>query len=133
MKREFDITGENYDSFSYTSYGETYDDCFFNVARYPDNGTVAIGVTSSSQGSICTITVYLDYAGVAMKNPEDDMIAIKDYSENEGIVDAMIRAGLIEEEPLYWIQSSFVNIPIMRLSKSFAKYIAERLKEFDNR
>lgn len=44
----------------------------------------------------------------------DDTIAVKNYSENEGILDMMIAAGHVSK-PLLWVEQGFVKIPICKL------------------
>lgn len=44
----------------------------------------------------------------------DDEVAIKNYSENEGILDALLEAKVISE-PVRFERSGFVNIPICKL------------------
>ena len=41
-------------------------------------------------------------------------VAIKDWSENEGLLDILVEEGIISE-PLAYIPSGFVEIPICRL------------------
>ncbi len=41
-------------------------------------------------------------------------VAIKDYSENSGVLDFLIEAGIVEQ-PSYQIQSGFVLIPVCKL------------------
>ena len=41
-------------------------------------------------------------------------VAIKDYSENEGMLDFLIEHGIISQ-PVTHIESSFVKIPICKL------------------
>ena len=45
---------------------------------------------------------------------EGDEICIKDYSENEGTVQALINLGIISR-PIRYIGSGFVDIPVCRL------------------
>jgi hypothetical protein len=46
---------------------------------------------------------------------EDDEVAIKDYSENEGMLDALIAAGVVQA-PHRFADSGYVRIPICRLA-----------------
>ena len=74
------------------------------------NGQVAIKLTDNSDG--------LPYA-TATVCVEDDLlkegeVAIKDYSENEGILNSLIESDIIEP-PHAFIQSSFTKIPICKL------------------
>lgn len=43
-----------------------------------------------------------------------NIIAVKTYSENEGLLKIMIAAGHVSQ-PLQWIEQSFVKIPICKL------------------
>ncbi len=56
-------------------------------------------------------------ATVAVENHllKEDEVAIKDYSENAGILDSLIEADVIEH-PHAFIHSGFVKIPICKLS-----------------
>lgn len=44
-------------------------------------------------------------------------VAIKDYSENEGVLDSLIEAGIVDH-PHAFIQSSYVKIPVCKLTIS---------------
>lgn len=41
-------------------------------------------------------------------------VAIKDWSENEGLLDVLVEEGIVSE-PLSYIPSGFVEIPVCRL------------------
>lgn len=45
-----------------------------------------------------------------------DLVAIKDYSENTGIRQALIDAGIIQPEPWGWVDSGYVRVYIHPLS-----------------
>ena len=53
-------------------------------------------------------------ASVNVGNTDPTEVAIKDYSENEGILQAMVEAGIVSE-PVRTVKSGFVDIPICRL------------------
>lgn len=78
-------------------------------AKY-QNGQTAIKLTDNADGfPYATATVCV----------EDDLlnegeVAIKDYSENAGILNSLIESDIIEP-PHAYIQSSFVKIPICKL------------------
>lgn len=44
-------------------------------------------------------------------------VAIKDYSENEGVLDSLVEAGIVDH-PHAFIQSSYVKIPVCKLTTS---------------
>ena len=54
-------------------------------------------------------------ASVNIDGPmEEDEIAIKDYSENIGMLRTLVGAGIVAE-PHRWVRSGFVSIPICRM------------------
>lgn len=55
----------------------------------------------------CTVNLPDDHLGA-------DEVAVKSYSENEGMVEALMAAGVIEK-PYRSIQSGHVQIPVCRL------------------
>lgn len=91
-----------------TKYHE-YPNCEFVAARYC-NGNLALQVISSDEGPITTCTVNPGFA------IEDNAIAIKNYSENDGMADTLNEMGIIGRE-LYRVQSGFVEIPIYELTE----------------
>ena len=48
-------------------------------------------------------------------------VAIKNYSENEGMVDALLASGVISGEPALYIASGFATIPVYELSAEFIR------------
>ncbi|MBE7512418.1 MAG: hypothetical protein HS103_06340 [Anaerolineales bacterium] len=60
---------------------------------------------------------HMPYARATL-NPDfllpENHVAIKNYSENEGVLEALIKAGVIEETGEY-VQAGFENAPICRL------------------
>lgn len=92
-----------------TKYGE-YPNCEFVTAHY-NNGNLALQVVSRDEGTIAVCTV----------NPGQtvthDAIAVKNYSENEGMVKTLTDMGIIGKE-LYRIQSGWVEIPVHELTKN---------------
>ena len=78
--------------------------------RY-QNGQLALELVETETGEAwCTATVALP-AGLP-----DDLIAIKSWSENEGMPEILERAGLIEGQPVQSVRSGFVQIPVYRLT-----------------
>lgn len=47
-----------------------------------------------------------------------DCVAIKDYSENEGMLALLIKSGVVDAAPLASIPSGFVNLPVHRLTRA---------------
>ena len=85
-------------------------DCDVEFAQY-QNCRVAILLVDSVDGSpIATATVNLPD-----ERMEKDEVAIKDYSENEGMFAALKEAGLISD-PIRYVQSGWVEVPICKLT-----------------
>jgi hypothetical protein len=55
----------------------------------------------------------------------DDRVAIKTYSENEGIVSLLLNANVIEGSPIQQVKSGFVTIPVYKLGAALLAEIAE--------
>jgi hypothetical protein len=78
--------------------------------KYADNGRTAIELVDADTGEpIARATTNLPHIGLGK-----DEVMIKDYSENEGMVDALADAGIIAL-PDAFVQSGFVKVPICRL------------------
>lgn len=95
----------------------TYKDCYFETNKYK-NGNLALSIYNFSDGPICTVTVN---PGMALP---DDLVAIKNYSENDGILPELIKLGIINEV-VYMLPQGFVEIPICTYNK-------EMLKKYSN-
>lgn len=89
-------------------YGGEYE-LSLNFTKYK-NGQTAIKLFDMTDGMpFATATVAVEDG--LLKEGE---VAIKDYSENEGILDTLITAGIVDY-PHAFIQSSFVKVPICKL------------------
>lgn len=97
------------EKFTYRSqYGE-YRNCQFMVGYY-ENNNIGIEIWDDNVGPICKVTVNPD-----VKLPSD-RIAIKNYAENEGMVDWLKSMKIIEPDPVQIIQSGWVEIPVHLLT-----------------
>lgn len=63
------------------------------VAHYMDNDAPALFITSLNHEPLLTASVNID------GSTHEDGIIIKDWSENEGIAEALLKANLIEPYP----------------------------------
>lgn len=48
----------------------------------------------------------------------DGAIAVKDYSENEGMVETLVESGVIEPRPMFSIPSGFISAGVYRLTEA---------------
>ena len=81
------------------------------VKRAYSNGNVAIQAVFPDDGE--TIAILSVNTGDKV---DKDHVAIKDYSENEGALDSLKKAGVIGE-PEYFLSSGYVKIPVCKLLK----------------
>lgn len=86
-------------------------DCVVRFSNYASNNRTAIQLFVEETGEpMCTASVNLVDEPIT-----EDEIAIKDYSENSGIARVLSRAGIIAHEPLRYVNSGHVTIPIYKL------------------
>ena len=84
-------------------------DCILHFPSY-NNGRKAIQLIGKEDGEpIATATVNLRDEPLA-----PDTVFIKDYSENNGMLATLVKAGIVSE-PLRYVLSGFVKIPVCKL------------------
>ncbi len=84
--------------------------CILKKEMYQNNQRVALVLEDENDGEVVAhATVNLS------KYPLDDNeVLIKDYAENEGMLDCLIEHGIVEK-PEYFIYSGFVQLPVCKL------------------
>lgn len=87
------------------------------LSRYVSTDNLAIVLVAQDGEPLCTVTV--NHPGTAVP---DGIVCIKDYSENEGVLAALKRAGVIEREPVGQIVSGFAVCPLCKLTPDWAAY-----------
>ena len=101
-----------------TKFG-AYWDCRLYTSTYDVNGGLYIGVVSDSgNGMEPVMDITVNVGTLAPKG----CIAVKNHSENAGVLDEMKRIGLVTAV-IGSVQSGFVKIPICR-------YNAETLERY---
>lgn len=89
-------------------FGEDYR-LSLQFAKYA-NGQTAIRLWDLSDGfPYATATVCVEDHLL-----KEDEVAVKDYSENAGILESLIEGGIVEH-PHAFIQSNYVKIPVCKL------------------
>lgn len=83
--------------------------CKMNFAQYKNDRTAIELVDSSNGEPIAMATV-----NIPEEDIEDDEVIIKNYSENDGMLDALMDAGVVGE-PLRMVKSGFVEVPVVKL------------------
>lgn len=83
--------------------------CFIEKGTY-SNGRIALELIHSKDGEpVLVATINIPEIFVAK-----DEVIIKNYSENEGVLELLINANIISK-PLRMVESSFITAPICRL------------------
>jgi hypothetical protein len=83
--------------------------CFVKLLYY-NNGRVAIQLIDVEDGSpVAVATVNLPQYDLS-----EDEVIIKDYSENEGVLAALIKGGVITK-PVRYVLTGFVTCPVCKL------------------
>jgi hypothetical protein len=80
---------------------------------YLKHGTYANGGTPSMQLMDANDHFPFMTCTVNMPGLEMDELAIKNYSENEGLLEFLVEEGVLEE-PHRYVESGFVMIPVCR-------------------
>lgn len=75
--------------------------------KYISNNALALSMVSPEEGPIakCSLNV---------EGLESDELAIKDYAENEGMLDALVEQGIVQI-PHRHVIAGFELIPVVRL------------------
>lgn len=85
-------------------------DCLVRKQQYAATGGVALELIDAEDFEpIAMATVCVPDVPI-----HEDQVFIKDYSENEGILQALIDAGVVSQ-PLEWIEQGFVRLPLCKL------------------
>lgn len=93
--------------------------CSMQFDKYRNTGNIAIQLAiNDPEGAlsdvfhgepVCVATVNL------MQLPAD-RIAVKNWSENTGMVESLVEAGFIDPDPCDHIESGFVSVPVHKLT-----------------
>lgn len=71
-------------------------------------------IFSMEEGPICDLNLPGYTSGLAKCYQKESVVAIKDYSENEGTLDFLKNLGVVKQE-IGKISSGFVRIPVVEL------------------
>ncbi len=91
--------------------------CKAQITRYRSGGGNAIQLVAAADDPENEIYAGEPIATASINLPialESDEVIIKDYSENEGMVDALVAAGIIGK-PLRYVSSGFIEAPVCKL------------------
>jgi len=84
-------------------------DCTIKITKYPHNGQLAILLNDANDGmpiATATTCIHHDY--------QENETAIKNWSENEGMLAALISSGLVSDTgkriPCGYVEAAIVKI-----------------------
>ena len=83
--------------------------CRLTWTEYTNNGNVAIVAKDAEDCSPIGVLSVNTYEELP-----PDVVAIKDYSENEGVLKSLIDNGVVAE-PEDWIDTGYVKVPVCRI------------------
>jgi hypothetical protein len=78
-----------------------------SIEQYEVDGSLSIQLIDEDGCPYLTASVHVPGLG-------QDEVAIKDYSENEGILDVLVQAGIVSK-PHRQVSSGYVNIPVCKM------------------
>lgn len=84
-------------------------DCVLQKGRYIDNSIAILLIDEHNGGPVGKATVAIQGA-----NHKDNQIVVKDYSENEGMLDALKGIGLVTNVER-WIETGWVKVPVCNI------------------
>lgn len=102
--------------------------CFAVATNYENDRKAIQLVENETHEPIATATVNIEEIPIA-----DDQVIVKDYSENEGMVDALVAAGIIHQEPETIYEGGYnggVKFPVHQLTEA-AKWMWNEGEEDD--
>ena len=80
--------------------------------KYSNNDNVALIMEDTQDGEIITV------CSVNIDKLPSNMVAIKDYGENVGILEWLIANGVVEA-PHDYVSSGYVTCPICKLAEKY--------------
>lgn len=84
--------------------------CNIETRRYAEKERVSIHLIDSFTGEpVATASVNIPHVDL-----EENEVAIKNYSENEGVLQVLIDAGVISK-PNWFVSSGLVELPICEI------------------
>jgi hypothetical protein len=83
--------------------------CWLNYMKY-GNGRTAIELVDQEDGGLYAMAT----VNVTEINVNKDEVLIKNYSENEGILDVLVKEGIVSE-PIQIFDVNYIKIPLCKL------------------
>ena len=83
--------------------------CNLTFSKYLNDRTAIMLIDADDGSPVAIASVNLPETAM-----DDDEIAIKDYSENDGILEILVENKIVSE-PIRFVKSGYVEIPICKL------------------
>ena len=90
-----------------TPYGSY--EVYLSFGKYRNGRTAIELLDAQDHEPVMVATVNIDNALL-----HGDEIIIKNYSENEGVLDFLVRNGIVSQ-PKYWVATGWVTCPVVDL------------------
>ena len=84
-------------------------DCIVDKHKYSNNNRLALELTDANDGESVTVAT----VNMPDLNLEEGFVVIKNYSENEGLLDVLIEGGIVST-PLFYVPTGFVEVPVCK-------------------
>lgn len=95
--------------------------CELRFDRYRSTNNLAVELVVDDPKGKLEDTYHGEPVTVATTNLTplpDDRIALKNWSENAGIVESLVKAGFIEPDPCDGIEAGFTHAPVHKLTEA---------------
>lgn len=99
--------------------------CIVQWSLYYANNNIAIQLIDEKTKELISVAT----ANTGHENIEST-VQIKDYSENEGIWQALVNAGVIEDKVIRTIASDYVEVKVAKLTEAAQKDFEKWLEEW---
>jgi len=93
-------------------------ECLVVFRRYHDGNPAILLIDANDYQPVATATVNADIP------PPDGTVFVKDWSENEGMLEALIAANVIHPEPVGFVPLGFVTAGAYCLTDEALRYQA---------
>lgn len=83
--------------------------CYLSFGKYSNDRIGFELLDEEDAGCVAIATINMPEVNV-----KSDEVIIKDYSENDGMLDILVEAGVVSE-PLRFVASGFISAPVCKL------------------
>lgn len=85
--------------------------CRIELTQYATGGRTAIRLLHAGEGDVVAVATINPLPGIQLGRDE---VLIKDYSENDGMLDTLESAGIVKDTGKR-VRMGFVDVPVCRL------------------